>query len=164
MLALAAAVTASGEAEAHRLDAACKVLPQRMVRVESWFDNGETPKTGQVEVTGPDGVVLVKGRLSSQGLFLFDAPEGQPLKVVVEAGEGHRAEAVIKPEDLLIAQAAEDRSRPQESAAPPSHESPSRVKDVLIGIGLLVAVAALALGWRNARTIRELRRQARPPV
>jgi nickel transport protein len=168
MLTLLVTFDAVGEAQAHRLAAACRFFPRRMVRVESWFDNGETPKSGQVEVSDEAGEVLVKGRLSSQGLFLFDAPAGQPLRVVVEAGEGHRAEVAIGPEELIVAQAAEEvpgQALPApaaDPAAPASRAESFPLKDVLTGIGLLLAVAALALSLRNARTIRELRKVVDP--
>ena len=157
-LALVAALGPVGEARAHRLKAKCVFFPRRMVRVESWFDNGQTPKTGEVEVSRDGGEVLVKGRLNSQGLFLFDAPEGGPLQVVVEAGEGHRAEVAIAPGELLVAQAP-----PTDLAAPPAHEESFPVKDVVIGVGLLAGLAALVLSLRNARSIRELRRPPRVP-
>jgi nickel transport protein len=159
-LTLIAVLGPVGEVRAHRLKAACQFFPRRMVRVESWFDNGDTPKTGDVEVSREGGEVLVKGRLSSQGLFLFDAPEGGPLRVVVEAGEGHRAEVAIAPEQVLAAQApaAADTA---DAAAPPVHVEPFPIKDVVTGLGILAGLAALVLSLRNARHIRELRRASR---
>jgi hypothetical protein len=154
-LALIAALGPVGAARAHRLKAKCLFFPRRMVRVESWFDNGQTPKTGEVEVSAEGGEVLVKGRLSSQGLFVFDAPEGGPFQVVVEAGEGHRAEVAIRPDELVVAQAP-----PTDAAPPPSHEEPFPVKDVVTGVGLLIALAAFFLSLRNARNIRELKRRS----
>jgi nickel transport protein len=153
-----------GAARAHRLKAACRFFPGRMVRVETWFDNGDTPRAGDVEVSRPGGELLVKGRLSNQGLFLFDAPEVEALQVVVEAGEGHRAEVAIRSEDLLIAQAGDNAARPTApsgGAAPPApaaHEESFPLKDVLTGVGLLLAAAAFVMSLRNARSIRALRR------
>ncbi len=130
-----------------------------MVRVETWFDNGDTPRAGDVEVSGALDQVLIKGRLSSQGLFLFDAPEGQPLQVVVEAGEGHRAEVALQPGDLLMAGAtAQSEPTLPRPTTPAVHAEPWPIKDVLFGIGLLLAVAAFVLSVRNARTLREMRR------
>ena len=121
------------------------------------------PKTGQVEVSGAGGDVLVKGHLSSQGLFLFDAPEAQPLQVVVEAGEGHRAEVAIRPEEFLAA-AVPEKAAPAETApGPPRHDEPFPVKDALTGAGLLIAVAAFVLSLRNARALRDLRHAERRP-
>jgi hypothetical protein len=128
-----------------------------MVRVESWFDNGDVPKTGQVEVFGDAGDLLVKGRLSSQGLFLFDAPEARPLRVVIDAGEGHGKELAIGAGELVAVQVPE-KAAPLAESTPPTYEQPFPIKDVLTGIGLLVAVAALVLSVRNARSIRALKR------
>jgi hypothetical protein len=154
MLALAAA----GEARAHRLDAACRFLPRRMVRVETWFDNGDIPKTGQVEVFRDDGELLVKGRLSSQGLFLFDAPEARAVRVVIDAGQGHGKELAVRPDELLAAAAPPSTAQAEPAPAPPGHEQPFPIKDILTGIALLVAVAAFVLSLRNARHLRELHR------
>jgi hypothetical protein len=157
-LALSAALGLAGEARAHRLDASCRFLPRRMVRIESWFDNGDIPKTGQVEVFGDSGELLIKGRLSSQGLFLFDAPQGQALRVMIDAGQGHGKELAIRPEELVAEKPAEEtRPAPTSDPAPPQHEQPFPIKDLLTGVGLLTAVAALAIGLRNARALRELR-------
>jgi hypothetical protein len=157
ILALMLALATAGEARAHRLDAACRFLPQRMVRVETWFDNGDIPKTGQVEVFDDAGELLVKGRLSSQGLFLFDAPEARPVRVVIDAGQGHGKELAIKPDELIAAAAPEVTVPAVPSPDPTTHEQPFPIKDVLAGVGLLVAVAALVLSLRNARALRELK-------
>ncbi len=163
-LTLAAALGLAGEARAHRLDAACRFFPRRMVRIESWFDNGDIPKTGQVEVFADSGELLIKGRLSSQGLFLFDAPEGGGLRVMIDAGQGHGKELAIRPEELIAARVAnpppgeETRPPTANDPSPPQHEQPFPIKDVLAGVGLLVAVAAFVLSLRNARALRELRR------
>jgi hypothetical protein len=157
ILVLIAALGLAGGAQAHRLDAAPRFLPRRMVRVETWFDNGDIPKTGQVEVTSDSGELLVKGRLSSQGLFLFDAPEGQGLHVKIDAGQGHGKELAIKPEEVIAAAAPESTAPVATAPAPSDHEQPFPIKDVLTGIGLIVAVAALVMSLRNARRLRELK-------
>jgi hypothetical protein len=165
ILALTLALLAAGEARAHRLDAACRILPRRMVRVESWFDNGDLPKTGQVEVFSDSGELLIKGRLSSQGLFLFDAPERGGLRVTIDAGEGHGKELAIRSEELMVAAPAESPAPapagpavPSNDPPPVKHEESFPLKDVIAGIGLLVAVAAFAMSLRNARSIRDLKR------
>jgi hypothetical protein len=157
---LAAALTGAGSAEGHRLDAAYRVLPGRMVRIETWFDNGQIPKTGQVEVFG-DGELVVKGRLSSQGLFLFDAPPDAALvRVVIDAGEGHGKELTIAAEQFAADQTPEQRATTAEMPTSQPHESGVPIKDVLIGIALVLAVAAFVLSLRNQRSIREMRRSS----
>jgi hypothetical protein len=161
-LTLVMALWPVGATRAHRLDATWQPLPKRMVRVETWFDNGDVPKTGQVEVFGDDGELLVKGRLSSQGLFLFDAPETGAVRVVIDAGLGHGKELAIRPGELIVGQVPE---RQAGAPAPTGREPSFPIKDVLTGVGLLIGVAALVLSLRNARTLRELRRSRhRDPV
>jgi hypothetical protein len=160
MIGLAAALAGAGSAEAHRLDAAYRVFPGRMVRIETWFDNGQIPKTGQVEVFG-DGELLVKGRLSSQGLFLFDAPPDAALvRVVIDAGEGHGKDLAIAAEQFAAGQMPEQSATTPQIPTSQPHESSVPIKDVLIGIALVLAVAAFVLSLRNHRSIRELRRSS----
>jgi nickel transport protein len=167
-LALAVLLGGTSAAQAHRLKAACRFLPGRMVRVESWFDNGETPKKGHVQVRGAGGQVLREGQLNREGIYQFEAPEGEALQVIVEAGEGHRAEVAISPGQLVTAAApettapAEDRSAsPTEPSPATGHEETLPIKDILTGVGLLIAVAAFVLSLRNARALRELRQSHR---
>jgi hypothetical protein len=156
-LAVTAVLASAARAEAHRLDAASRVLPGRMVRIETWFDNGDLPKSGQVEVFG-DGELIVKGRLSSQGLFLFDAPkDAPPLRVVIDAGGGHGKNLEIGPEQFAAVETPAQAVPQANGPAPDRHESTFPVKDVLLGIGLLLGAAAFVLSLRNARRIRELR-------
>ena len=88
---------------------------------------------------------------------------------MVEAGEGHRAEVAIKPEEVVVVQAAEKAAPTTttpgrvEQPAPPSHDERLPLKEVLTGIGLLIAVAAFVLSLRNARSLRELKRPPRTP-
>jgi hypothetical protein len=176
-LALTAALSLVGEARAHRLKADCRFLPGRVVCVDTWFaETGERPKKGHVQVRGADGQVLLEGQLSRDGLFQFNAPEGQVLQIVVEAGEGHRASVEIRPEQVVVgppadtAATAKDAPAGQATAAEPlapvSHEEPVPVKDMLIGVGLVIAVAAFVLSLRNARALRDLRQsrdRGQPP-
>jgi hypothetical protein len=141
ILALVVAVVAAGEVQAHRLKAACQLLPSKVVRVESWFDNGEKPTKGHVQVRGANGQVLLEGQLNREGVFQFKEPEAPASQVVVEAGEGHRAEVVIHPAD------------------PNSAEHFFPIKDVLIGLLLLLAAAALVLSLRNAQALRHCQRE-----
>ncbi|HKI30325.1 MAG TPA: hypothetical protein VKA46_00435 [Gemmataceae bacterium] len=167
-LALAVLLGGTGVARAHRLNAACRFLPGRVVRVESWFDRDQPPKKGHVQVRGADGQVLREGQLNREGVFEFEAPEGQALQVIVEAGEGHRAEVVIGPGDVVAAAPSESTAPAEDRPAPPlepstprSHQEAFPIKDILIGVGLLIAVAAFVLSLRNARALRDLRRSDR---
>jgi hypothetical protein len=145
------------------------VLPGRRVQVESWFDlTGTSPRGAPVKVLRADGSTLAEGKLDSQGVFVFPYGEPEALRVIVNAGAGHRKELDIPARELARSEAPTTTEKgpgtPASPAAEPGEPKPfadrtSRVsvKDVLIGVGFLLAVAAFALGLRNARQLRELK-------
>jgi hypothetical protein len=171
LLAVLGTLLSAGPARAHRLEAEAKVLPGGQVRVESWFDlTGDSPKGARVQVLRPDGALLTEGELNDQGVFVFRVGKAEALKVVVSAGAGHRKELVIPQADLERAgadakgPADADPARP--AAAPggtptlPADRSLRvNVKDVLVGVGFVLAAAAFVLGVRNARQLREMRQR-----
>jgi hypothetical protein len=111
--------------------------------------------------------LLVEGQLDKEGYFVFHYAEVEPLEVIVSAGAGHRKAFTIPAERL----------GPRDGPAPPRESPPSRKapetfratdsgdvwrersKDVLLGVGFLLAVAAFFLSWRNARKLRSLERR-----
>lgn len=140
---------------AHRLEATFKVLlPEKKVRIESWFDITEDPAKGaKVKVLRGDDSVLAEGQIDEKGFFTFDFAKPEALRVVVTADDGHRHELPI-PETAF-----------QPSAAPTKrdHEMSVSIRDVVSGVALLLALAAFVLSWRNARQLRALRKSALPP-
>jgi nickel transport protein len=166
LLALAGLLPAAG-AYAHRLEAEYRVLPDHKVQVESWFDlGGDSPRGARVQVLRADGSLLTEGKLDSQGVYVFSYGDAEPLKVVVSAGAGHRKELEIPAKDLApdgtAAPAAPGSAPPPASPGPRADRSARvSVKDVLIGVGFLLAVAAFALSLRNARQLRELKQPLR---
>lgn len=158
-------------ARAHALDAQAFWLPgQQQVRIEGWFDNGRLARGAKVRVCDAKGRAVAAGVLDQEGRFVFALPEVEALQVVVTASGGHRKELAIGAEELRNS-VAEDRP-PTPEAARPNDEPPApvplterrsmgdRIKDLVIGIGFLLALAGFVLGLRNARRIRELKREA----
>jgi cobalt/nickel transport system permease protein len=147
-------------ARAHRLDAAFKVLPDRSVQIESWFDLGGLPKRGTVQVFRPGQRLLAEGQLDENGQFVFRFTEVEPLHVIVSAGGGHRKAFVI-PREALERVVEETPSRD----AAPVAEGFTRVrdddeawrerfKDALLGVSFLFALAAFVLSWRNGQRLK----------
>jgi nickel transport protein len=203
LLALLLLLLAGGTVRAHRLQADCFLLPGWRIQVESWFETRDSPPAARVQVFGADGRLLTEGRLNQDGIFVFPFREVESLRVVVSAGDGHRAEVPVaasalaryavctavaslpdEPASLLRVPAllslpagpvgegpaaVVKRNPPPESAAGgdpfaaarplADRSSPWPLKDVLIGVGFLLAVAAFVLGVRNARELRRLRQQ-----
>jgi nickel transport protein len=170
LLTLSIAFAAAGKAWAHRLEAEASVLPgQQKVQVESWFDLTAQPARGaKVQVFRPDGQLLSEGRLDDQGVFIFPFDKVEMLRVVVSAGAGHRKELTIPETELRkgLPAGTTESSAPALVDSSPSTPRPhadrsARVsaKDVLVGFGFLLAVAAFVLSVRNARQLRKLRRR-----
>jgi hypothetical protein len=152
LISVATGLTATGDAYAHRLDAEATVRAVRKVQIEGWFSDDSRPKGATVQVYRvTDGRLLTEGRTDSQGAFVFFA-DAEPLRVVVDAGEGHRKELTI-----AAAEPEQDLTRPMPV---PERKTEVPIKEVLLGIGLLLAAAAFALSLRNARQLRELGRRS----
>jgi nickel transport protein len=162
-LSLLATLGLCGPAKAHRLEAEYRVLPGDKVQVESWFDlTGESPVGAKVTVYRAGGDILTEGKLDEKGLFVFRYTRSEPLRIVIAAGAGHRKEIEIPaarlPED---SQPAVRSGQPLPEGTAPLADRSTRiaVKDVLLGVGLLLAVAAFAMGLANRRRLRELSRK-----
>ena len=80
---------------AHRLEAEAVVRPFGTVQVETWFETGDSPKAAKVSVFGANGQRLTEGQCNERGVFVFPYSGNEPLRVVVDAGAGHRAETTI---------------------------------------------------------------------
>lgn len=145
LVVLVALLLLASPAQAHRLEAKCTNL--RWVEVESWFETGDSPQQGTVQVFGPDGKLLLKGNLDAEGKFTFPVDRSIELKVVVNAEGGHREELILPPETATA---------PQEPAPSRIYQVPYR--DALAGVALLLAVGSFWMCLRNARELREIRR------
>jgi Cobalt uptake substrate-specific transmembrane region len=145
---------------AHRLEVEYKILKDGRIQIESWFETGDSPPNAKVQVFLPGDQLLIDGKLDKDGTFVFKADGTLPLRVVVNAGAGHRKELTI-PKTLNGGQ----ESNPEPSSSDGivrserTHEFP--YKDVLVGIGFLLATAAFALSLRNARVLREIQQSLR---
>jgi cobalt/nickel transport system permease protein len=163
LLASLSGLAVPGAAEAHRLEAEYRVLPDGRLQVESWFDlTGDSPQGASVKVFRTNGALVTEGELDAKGLFSFTAERTEPLRVVVSAGAGHRKELVI-PKDDRARHSTGDTSRESNPASTAEEStfadrSPRvAARDVVAGIAFLLGLAAFLLSLRNARTLREMR-------
>jgi nickel transport protein len=166
LLALSGFLVTAGDARAHRLEAEYRVLPGQRVQIESWFDlTGESPKGAKVQVFRPDGQLLSEGQLNDKGLFVFSYSQPERLKVIVSAGAGHRKELEI-PQSALATSSktspsenstASDSDATSPADVPFADRSPrTSLKDVVAGVGFLLALAAFVLSLRNARQLKAI--------
>jgi nickel transport protein len=164
-LAALASLLAPGHAAAHRLDAEVLVLPGRQLQVEGWFSDGYPARGAEVEVFGQQSELLTEGRLNDQGVVVLPLGETTPVRVVISAGAGHRKEVTISV--IAFARAVAEGttqsgpptpSREASFTAIPVADRDSRfpIKDVMVGIGFVLALAAFVLSLRNAHKLRKL--------
>jgi len=144
-LSLFAASAWPGSAWGHRLEGDAQAKKIQKVKIESWFDLGGVPIGAQVRVFRKfDGQLLLERTLDETGKLTFFA-DWEPLHVVISAGDGHQKELDIQPEaDITSPMPAADRS------------SRVEIKDILVGIGFLLALAAFILSVRNSRRLARL--------
>jgi nickel transport protein len=172
---LLAVLTITAAVQAHRLEAEATVRPFGIVQVESWFETGDTPKSATVEVFRSDGRLLTSGRLNEQGIFTFSYPDTDPLRIVVNAGVGHRAEVQVKSIDLKLSSmvsrdiqtwlaCATPEPSPYLAAAlygnvhpegaltpPPERRTGPQYSNLALGLGILLLIGGGTMILRKAR-------------
>jgi hypothetical protein len=134
-------------AHGHRLEGDAQTKKIQKVKIESWFDLGGVPSGAKVQVfRKSNGQLILERPLDENGRLTFFA-DWEPLHVTISAGDGHQKEIEVQPEG--------DVSRP----LPAADRSPRvGIKDILIGIAFLLAVAAFLLSVRNNRRLSRMNR------
>ena len=94
ILFMMACVVCTGPAMAHRSTIFAWVEGD-MVFTESKFSGGRLVKKGDIIVYDLEGNQLLKGKTDDQGKFSFVIPKKTAMKIVVQAGTGHRGEWTI---------------------------------------------------------------------
>ncbi|MCP4665041.1 MAG: hypothetical protein GY849_01640 [Deltaproteobacteria bacterium] len=108
---LAILLLAAGPATAHRVVVFAWVEGD-IVHVEGKFAGGKRVKAGKVTVLDLQGNRLSEGRIDGQGRFSFKAPQKRALKIVLEAGMGHRGEWILSSEDIQGARPEKEGTAP----------------------------------------------------
>ncbi len=128
--------------QGHRLEGEAQTRKIQKVKIESWFDLGGVPSGAKVQVfRKSDRQLILERSLDENGRLNFVA-DWEPLHVVISAGDGHQKEIEVQPEaDITGPLPNADRS------------SRVGIKDLLLGIGFLLAAAAFVLSIRNSRRL-----------
>ena len=111
------------------------------VYVESKFSGGKKVKAGKITVTDPQGTELVKGTTTEEGEFSFKLPKKTDLKIVLLAGQAHRAEWTISAAELEM---------PAGRKTPATQKSPG-IKEIIIGIGCILSLAGIGAYIRKRK-------------
>jgi nickel transport protein len=121
------------------------------VMVESKFSGGKRPVDATVRVLDLDGRELLTGKTDDQGRWAFDPPRKTALKIVLEAGLGHRGEWTLRAEDMgALPEVAE-----VPAAAPQARPAPQAVDTATAELDArLKAIVTEALEPMSARLAR----------
>jgi nickel transport protein len=108
---LLGAFLATGNAWAHRVNVFAWAEGDT-VHVESKFSGGKKIAGAKIIVTDAGGVEVLTGQTDDQGQFSFKRTQPAELKIILEAGMGHRAQWTL-PVDDGHADHPADKSRPE---------------------------------------------------
>ncbi len=92
----------AGPAAAHRVMVFAWVNGNT-IHTESKFSGGHKVKAGKIDVFDPQGKLLLSGKTNDQGKFSFPIPQSTTLKIVLNAGMGHRGEWTISKNEITNA-------------------------------------------------------------
>jgi cobalt/nickel transport system permease protein len=138
LLALGGPLQAHGVNVSYKVDRASRTVTIRCAFETDAPDRPDVPKKAPVTVSCQDDSVLTTGELDDTGSFAFTYEKVEPLWVRIEI-PGHPQLRKIDPSEL---EQPEPRS--------------SRGRDLLLGLGLLLAGAAFVMSWRNGQRLRRL--------
>ena len=112
-----------GDVSAHRVNLFAWV-EGNTVFVECKWPDGKRVTEGTIRVLDAAGAELLTGKTDEQGNFSFKIPKQEDLKIVLEAGMGHRAEWTVRKEDLAAAAKTESKAPTTSPGQPPKSEPP----------------------------------------
>ena len=107
MLILVGSFLVTGNTWAHRVNVFAWAEGD-IVYVECKFSGGKKVVGGNITVSDSSGVVLLTGRTNDQGEFSFKRPQPTDLKIILNAGMGHRAEWTLPADDGHAGHPADD--------------------------------------------------------
>jgi len=130
------------------------------VHTESYFSKSKKVSQGTVKVYAVSGELLLEGRTDDQGAFSFTIPKKTALRVVTEAGMGHRGEFLLPAEELPDRPPEDVKSSPpravlSESVSPPDH-GPSASDSLQVDPGQVRKIMTEVLDDRLKPIIRDL--------
>ena len=122
-----------GDVSAHRVNLFAWV-EGNTVFVECKWPDGKRVTEGTIRVLDATGAELLTGKTDQEGNFSFKIPKQEDLKIVLEAGMGHRAEWTVRKEDLAAASKTENKApMTLGEQTPKSEPSPSASKEAALG-------------------------------
>jgi len=124
--------------DAHRVNLFARVEGDT-VYVESKFSGAKRVYAGKITVSDSEGTELLSGTTDENGEFSFKVPKRAELKIVLEAGTGHRAEWTIAANEIEMTAAGKK----------PVSEEGATVRGIIIGLGFIFGLTAIGVYIRK---------------
>jgi len=154
-----------GYAAAHRVTVFAWVEGET-VHTESKFSRGKPVKGGEILVYDLDGNPLLSGKTDEQGEFSFKIPKKTGMKIVIQAGTGHRGEWTLplseiaphepKPEPAVTQETPSGKSETRAATSSVSLDQIRRVLDQSLDQRLNPALKMLAESRDKGPTFRDV--------
>lgn len=126
IFALAVSILCCASAWAHKVGVYAYAEGDKLMG-EGYFSGGDKAMHCPVKLYDSQGKLIAEGQTDANGAFALPLPQAAPpLKLLLDAGEGHRAEYEVTAEDL--GQSAEQAATPaarQASPAPATEQNAS---------------------------------------
>lgn len=110
------------------------------VFTESKFKGGKKVINGDISVFDAQGKLLLNGKTNDQGEFAFKIPARTAIKIVLQAGMGHRGEWTIAAEEFETSFPETVQTPPPIESRPVTSSAPSQLPAALTTEDLLNAV------------------------
>ena len=150
------------------------------VHTESKYPDGTRVREGLIRVLDREGRELLQGKTNERGEFSFPIPRREDLRIVLEAGMGHRADWPLTREELggagpppslpapaqapatapaafstaeleqALEKALDRKLAPVVKLLSELHEPRLRIADIVGGLGWIIGLAGLA-AWMKQR-------------
>ena len=151
-----------------------------IIHTKSKFSGGKTVKEGKIIVSDLFGNQVLEGKTDNKGEFFFKAPENTGLKIVLQAGMGHRAEWTMSGEEAresiskresqpvsgaglstdeiesAIERAIDKKLKPVIRILVEERESSPSVRDILGGIGYILGLVGIGSYFHYRRKMKDM--------
>ena len=111
------------------------------IHVESKFSSGKHVKAGKITVSDAEGTELLTGLTDENGAFSFKIPKKAELKIILEAGTGHRGEWTVAAGEIQM----------PATAKKPEPDKDATIRGIVIGLGLIFGLTAVATYIRKRK-------------
>jgi len=161
---------------AHRVNIFAYVEGEAVV-AKGYYSDGSPVRNGRVTVYDAKGEKLLSGKTDGDGIFSFPVSVRTDLKIVLNAGLGHKAETEIRKADLpeaksftrsakkeprgmseeelrrIVAEVIDEKLHPLFNLIARERSKRFPITEVIGGIGYIVGIMGLIVYFRSRRKI-----------